>query len=328
VINDGRWLQRPRGASTGSLARLPGCYQGPWWDMGRFTPPIRETPKDLGLLGSKSPLMIAPPLCCDGDRLLIPSSHIYLLSEIPPECRPRGRTGPHQMTLPSYLGLWWMLTAPRMLRLVMHELLISTAAPRLHRQRLKVHICVRPMEKITAGSSPDPWRCRHLPPKVSCSRCLGSTSEGLRARVSVALSPTGQVETLSPGDQLQGGKAEMQIRPVGSRSWHADAHLSPASDSVVKHSLEGDSLAGSIYHSRITALVAEGRRCKSYPHTTEQRDARIALQASKLASCRNGAACDSHTAETRGGTYQAIHMRVAAIGPNEISIPTPTTGQS
>ena len=35
------------------------------------------------------------------------------------------------MTLPSYLGLWWMLTAPRMLRLVPRELLISTAAPRL-----------------------------------------------------------------------------------------------------------------------------------------------------------------------------------------------------
>jgi hypothetical protein len=44
------------------------------------------------------------------------------------------------MTLPSYLGLWWRLTAPRMLRLVLHELLISTAAPRLHRQRLKVHM--------------------------------------------------------------------------------------------------------------------------------------------------------------------------------------------
>ena len=92
-----------------------------------------------------------------------------------------------------------------------------------------------------------------------------------------------------------------------------------------KHSLEGDSLAGSNYHSRITSLVAEGRRCKSYPHTTEQRDARIALQAGELP---DGAACDSHTAETHAGTYQAIHMRVAAIGPNEISIPTPTNGQS
>lgn len=33
-----------------------------------------------------------------------------------------------------------------------------------------------------------------------------------------------------------------------------------------------------------------------------------------------------HTAKTKCGTYQALDMRVAATGPNEICIPTPPIG--